>query len=552
MAASLPPAPGRVFISYRREETAYPAGWLYDRLTDRFADGQVFKDIDSIELGDDFVEVISTAVGSCDVLLALIGDRWLTITDEDGQRRLDDPNDFVRVEIEAALARNVRVIPILVEGARMPRAAELPPSLARLVRRQALELSPARFDSDTSRLLRVLERTLAEVRTAQQDAASTKAPVEEAPDSSTTKLPEAPEEREPAERTPTPTTPPALATPAATQAPSDQRKPPDPSATEPLEGPERPARAAPSPPASVPPAAPATPAATRPPTDQTKPPEPSTTEVQEAPQQPEPATSPTPSIPLAAPATPAATRPPPDQTKPPGTQRRRLSARQRILAGAGVGVVLILVIVTIVANSQTNESVLFRDDFSSQANGWEDTGSERAGGHFNNGAYRVLAEPDSDGDGRGAQPKNANSVYPSAPPNLIIEVEAQRTAGGQDTWYGITCRAAANSGNPAYEFEIGNGRVNIGKVDASGYQLLKGVDTSTVDAGAKNSLSANCDGDKEQTYVYLALWVNGEKVAEVTDKNPLPAGTVGLFVFAGPNADAAVEAEFDNLVVKQV
>ena len=85
---------------------------------------------------------------------------------QDGRRRLDDPDDFVRLEIEAALTRNVRVIPILVDGARMPRADELPPSLAGLVRRQALELSPARFDFDTSRLLKVLDRTLAEVRTA--------------------------------------------------------------------------------------------------------------------------------------------------------------------------------------------------------------------------------------------------------------------------------------------------------------------------------------------------------------------------------------------------
>ena len=73
---------GRVFISYRRQETAYAAGWLFDRLVDRYGRGQIFKDVDSIELGDDFVEVISTAVGSCDVLLALIGDQWLTITDE--------------------------------------------------------------------------------------------------------------------------------------------------------------------------------------------------------------------------------------------------------------------------------------------------------------------------------------------------------------------------------------------------------------------------------------------------------------------------------------
>jgi hypothetical protein len=115
-------------------------------------------------LGDDFVEVLSRAVGSCDVLLALIGDEWLTVADEHGRRRLDDPDDFVRLELEAALARNIRVIPVLVDGARMPRADELPPSLAPLAGRQALQLSPASFDADTNRLLEVLERTLGEAR----------------------------------------------------------------------------------------------------------------------------------------------------------------------------------------------------------------------------------------------------------------------------------------------------------------------------------------------------------------------------------------------------
>ena len=159
-----PSASGRIFISYRREETAYPAGWLFDRLSDEFSPGQIFKDVDSIALGDDFVEVITNAVASTDVLLALIGHQWVTITGEDGRRRLDNPDDFVRLEVEAALERNVRVIPILVEGAKMPRSDELPPSLAPLSRRQALELSPARFDFDTSRLLRVLDRTFAELQ----------------------------------------------------------------------------------------------------------------------------------------------------------------------------------------------------------------------------------------------------------------------------------------------------------------------------------------------------------------------------------------------------
>ena len=100
-------------------------------------DGEVFKDIDSIELGEDWVEAITGAVASCDVMLALIGDEWLRSPTRTGSRRLDDPSDFVRVEIETALKRDVRVIPILVDGAQMPRAAELPPGLAPLVRRQA-------------------------------------------------------------------------------------------------------------------------------------------------------------------------------------------------------------------------------------------------------------------------------------------------------------------------------------------------------------------------------------------------------------------------------
>jgi hypothetical protein len=207
MADTPPASPGRIFISYRREETAYPAGWLYDRLADRFGAGKIFKDIDSIELGDDFVEVITTAVGSCDVLLALIGNEWLTITGEDGRRRLDDPADFVRVEVEAALARDVRVIPVLVDGASMPSADDLPASLAKLVRRQALELSPSRFDFDTGRLLRVLERTLGEVQ-AEIAATAPTAPVSTAPDDARARPPSMPPSGEHTGAAPTPHVPP--------------------------------------------------------------------------------------------------------------------------------------------------------------------------------------------------------------------------------------------------------------------------------------------------------------------------------------------------------
>jgi len=161
MTSSTGDVPTRIFLCYRHDETAYPAAWLFDRLADRFGREQVFKDIENIEPGDDFVEAIATAVGSCDVLLVLVGSQWLTAKGPDGRRRLDDPDDFVRLEIEAAIERNVRVIPLLVDGARMPRADELPASLAKLARRQAQELSSTRFGTDTQRLLSVLDRAIA-------------------------------------------------------------------------------------------------------------------------------------------------------------------------------------------------------------------------------------------------------------------------------------------------------------------------------------------------------------------------------------------------------
>jgi len=155
-----PRQPGRVFLSYRRQDTEFPAAWLFERLVSHFGREAVFKDVDSVDLGDDFTEIISSAVASCDVLLGMIGRDWVTITDEVGRRRLDDPNDFVRLEIETALRRDVRVIPILVQGAKLPRVEQLPDTLAKLVRRQALELSPNRFEYDTTRLLRVLDKTI--------------------------------------------------------------------------------------------------------------------------------------------------------------------------------------------------------------------------------------------------------------------------------------------------------------------------------------------------------------------------------------------------------
>jgi hypothetical protein len=153
-----------IFISYRREDSSGHTGRLFDALNVPFA-GRLFMDIDTLEPGVDFVDAIEAAVGSCEVLIVVIGREWLAIRNAAG-RRLDDPADFVRLEVESALARKIRVIPVLVQGAPMPRAEELPPSLARLARRNAIELSDARWAYDVDRLVRTIQDILAEKETA--------------------------------------------------------------------------------------------------------------------------------------------------------------------------------------------------------------------------------------------------------------------------------------------------------------------------------------------------------------------------------------------------
>ncbi len=147
---------GGVFISYRREDSAGFTGRIYDRLTKRLGRERVFLDVDNIPPGMDFVDVLSERVGGCDALIAVIGRNWLTSVDEDNRRRIENQHDFVRVEIEAELTRGVRVIPILVDGARMPRAEDLPDSLKQFSRRQGIDISHAQFDSDIRKLTRTL------------------------------------------------------------------------------------------------------------------------------------------------------------------------------------------------------------------------------------------------------------------------------------------------------------------------------------------------------------------------------------------------------------
>lgn len=151
--------PARIFISYRRADSSWFARWLAERLAGQFGDDAVFQDVESIRPGDDFAAKIEAGIGSCAVLLAVIGPRWLA-EESDAGRRLDDPQDWVRLEIESALRRGILIIPVLVDGARMPSASELPPSLQSLAGRQAETLSSASFD--TRRLVSVLEDVLAQ------------------------------------------------------------------------------------------------------------------------------------------------------------------------------------------------------------------------------------------------------------------------------------------------------------------------------------------------------------------------------------------------------
>jgi hypothetical protein len=150
-----------IFISYRREDAAGHAGRLFDRLKARFGKSAVFMDVEGIDAGIDFVETIDNAVGTCDVLLAVIGRGWLDARDDHGARRLDNPQDFVRLETGAALSRRIRVIPVLVEGVAMPPADSLPDALQALARRQAVELRDSRWDADVENLIQKLEQALA-------------------------------------------------------------------------------------------------------------------------------------------------------------------------------------------------------------------------------------------------------------------------------------------------------------------------------------------------------------------------------------------------------
>jgi hypothetical protein len=241
-----------------------------------------------------------------------------------------------------------------------------------------------------------------------------------------------------------------------------------------------------------------------------------------------------------------------------------------VLAVASVGVVLIVVIVAVVANSQTTHpttgasattpptsgasattpppanGVIFQDNFSSKSSEWLPY-QEAWTGRYANGAYRISAPPSANGDARVSSPRRASSVYPSAPSDIRIEVQARRLpASDQNMTYGIVCRL---HGDNAYVLTISDDYASIERY--GDYKLLKEAKI-LVNANSANRLQAICASVKGKQAVRLELWVNGKKAAEAIDADhPLPTGTVGLVVGIDQTKLVSM-AEFDNFTVSRV
>ena len=167
-----------IFISYRRDDTEGEAGRLFDDLTRAFGNKAVFMDVSAIEPGIDFRKAIDDNVACCGVLLAMLGPTWATIAGSDGQRRLDNANDYVRLEIASALARNIPVIPVLVHDAHMPHADQLPDNLKDLAYRNSVEITHARWNSDVQLLIKALTQYVHATKETEGDTVHATVPVQ--------------------------------------------------------------------------------------------------------------------------------------------------------------------------------------------------------------------------------------------------------------------------------------------------------------------------------------------------------------------------------------
>ena len=153
------PTPDSIFISYRRSDSQDITGRIYDYLEKHFGSDVVFRDVYSIPLGDDYRFHLREKAQNCQVLVAIIGPDWVSVTDPDGNRRLDNPNDWVRIEVETALNRGIPVIPLLIDGATVPEEKDVPSDLKPIAHRNAALARPdPDFQPDMARLIRQLEK----------------------------------------------------------------------------------------------------------------------------------------------------------------------------------------------------------------------------------------------------------------------------------------------------------------------------------------------------------------------------------------------------------
>ena len=143
---------GTIFINYRKDDSSWNALALYNELLKYFPKESIFKDFNTIRPGDDFVESIQRALSNCNVLLVVMSKNWLEVKDKHGNRRINDPDDLVRIEIATAIERNIQVIPVLFDNIPMPTNADLPDNLKSLPRRQFVEIETTRFEADVKKL----------------------------------------------------------------------------------------------------------------------------------------------------------------------------------------------------------------------------------------------------------------------------------------------------------------------------------------------------------------------------------------------------------------
>jgi hypothetical protein len=158
------PAPAKVFLSYRREDTQGDTGRLHDRLAAVYGTESLFMDVYSVPFGVVFVDHVRDQLAMCAVLFVVIGRAWASVTDRKGRRRLDQPEDLVRVEIAEALKRKVPILPVLVQDAAMPDAEDLPEDIRALTRRNAIDLSHRRWQADVELLLNAIQQFVTKVK----------------------------------------------------------------------------------------------------------------------------------------------------------------------------------------------------------------------------------------------------------------------------------------------------------------------------------------------------------------------------------------------------